>query len=152
MVDTSKEIGFTLIELIIVMVILGALAAVTAPVYFSKQGYLERGYFDKVLQAARYAQKYAVVSNCNVAFVTSDGGYTIQSLAAPPHNAHCSASSNPMVELPGISQQSTPPSGTTVTTATVIFSPKGAANQSIVISIGGEQMRIHQTTGYVERL
>jgi MSHA pilin protein MshC len=70
----DKQRGFTIVELIMVIVILGILAAVAAPRFFDRKVFDERFYFEEVLTAARYAQKLAVASGCSIkVFVDSDG-------------------------------------------------------------------------------
>jgi MSHA pilin protein MshC len=52
--------GFTLIELIMVMVIVGILAIVVAPRFFDNNSFQSRGFADQVQATLRYAQKEAV--------------------------------------------------------------------------------------------
>jgi MSHA pilin protein MshC len=52
--------GFTLIELIVTLIMIGILAAVAAPRFFGTHGFEERGFHDEVLFALRFAQKAAV--------------------------------------------------------------------------------------------
>jgi MSHA pilin protein MshC len=62
----NKNTGFTLVELIVVIVILGILSAVAAPKFFDQQSYRERAFKDELVSALRYAQKRAVASGCAV--------------------------------------------------------------------------------------
>ncbi len=52
--------GFTLIELIMVIVILGVLAVFAAPRIFNSNDFYARGFHDETLSILRYAQKAAV--------------------------------------------------------------------------------------------
>lgn len=146
----AKQGGFTLTELILVIVFLGVLSAVVLPKWFNRESFVERGYFDEVLQATRYAQKMAVVSNCNVAFNLDGSGASIQIQSTSGHG-HCV---DAQVFLPGRSSDISSPSGVSSPSATVIFQPFGDTQSSVNtdIHIGNYRMRIYAETGFVERL
>ena len=67
----------TLIEVTLVLVILGILAAVAVPRFFSRSGFHERFFFQDSLAALRYAQKLAVASGCEVQVTIAAGTYTL---------------------------------------------------------------------------
>lgn len=54
------QAGFSLLELITVMVIAGVLAAYMGPRLMDKQAFDERGFFDETQTILRYAQKTAI--------------------------------------------------------------------------------------------
>lgn len=56
----DRQRGFTLVELIMVMVIVGVLAAVVAPKFFDNSVFQSRGFSDQVQATLRYAQKTAI--------------------------------------------------------------------------------------------
>ena len=60
------QAGFTLIELIMTMVIVGILAAVVAPRFFDNNVFQERGAADQVKAALRYGQKVAIAQRSTV--------------------------------------------------------------------------------------
>lgn len=61
-----EQRGFTIVELIMVIVILGIISAVAAPRFFDRKVFDERFYFEEVLSTVRYGQKLAVASGCRI--------------------------------------------------------------------------------------
>lgn len=76
--------GFTLVELIMAMVIIGIVAAVVAPRFFDNNVFQSRGFADQVQASLRYAQKVAVAQRRFVcaAFTNSSITLTIGATAA----------------------------------------------------------------------
>jgi MSHA pilin protein MshC len=68
--------GFTLVELVAVLVILGIVAAVVAPRFVDTAVFSERGYADEIATSLRYARRIAVASGCNVRFTVNAAGYS----------------------------------------------------------------------------
>jgi MSHA pilin protein MshC len=58
--------GFTMIELIMVMVLVGILAIAIIPRFANKSAFDERGFFDQTLGMVRYGQKVAIAQRRNV--------------------------------------------------------------------------------------
>ena len=61
-----KGRGFTLMELIVVMLLTAILAAFALPRFFGAGAFANRGFSDQALAALRYAQKDAVAMRRNV--------------------------------------------------------------------------------------
>jgi MSHA pilin protein MshC len=61
--DVRSERGFTLAELIAVLVVVGILAAVAAPRFFERNTFDSRGFYDQVISTLRYAQKAAIAEH-----------------------------------------------------------------------------------------
>lgn len=72
------ETGFTLVELVIVLIVAGVLATVGMSRFFGVQDFQERGFYDETLAAVRYAQKLAVASGCDVEVNIGPGGFALQ--------------------------------------------------------------------------
>lgn len=58
--------GFSLVELIMVMLITGVLAVAAISRFFDRQIFESRGFYDETLAALRYAQKTAIAQRRNV--------------------------------------------------------------------------------------
>jgi len=65
----NRLAGFTLVELIVTMVIVGVLAAVVMPRFMGREGFESRGFFDQAQSVVRYAQKTAIAQHRNALFV-----------------------------------------------------------------------------------
>lgn len=75
---TRDAAGFTLVELLVVLVILGVLAGIGLPRFFRPETYTVRSYYDQAMAMATYAQKLAVAQH-----------NTIYLLLAADHVALC---------------------------------------------------------------
>lgn len=70
-----KQRGFTIVELIMVIIILGIISAVALPRFFDRKVFDERFYFEEALSAVRYAQKLAIASGCSIEMQLDQDGY-----------------------------------------------------------------------------
>lgn len=149
--------GFTLTELVIVLVMIGVIAAVTAgPRFFDRGGFEERGFYDEVLSAARYAQKYAITSGCEVQFSIASGSYSLKRRATT-----CTTggfTSNVMNPSSNTAFSGTAPSGVSpfsMTNDPVVFDAQGrvtdfATVSSRTVTVGSRTFTIVGASGFVQ--
>lgn len=149
--------GFTLVELVVVLVIIGALAVVTAPVYFTRQTFEARGFFEETLASVRYAQKLAVASGCTVRVEITATGYSLWRAAGGPPGCNAGPFTTAVADptgQPAFTRSA--PSGVTLGALDFTFSPLGVktptVDSNVVVNPGGLQFRIWGMTGFVQRL
>ncbi len=65
-VKAGRTLGFTLIEIVMVLVIVSVLSAATLPRFFSVSAYNQAVYYSEVLNSLRYARKLAVATGSHI--------------------------------------------------------------------------------------
>lgn len=83
MEPTRRSRGFSLVEAILTLSLIGILSALAAPRFLSGPNFREKIYFDEVVSSLRYAKQLAVASGCSVQVDFSGGaGLTLRQRAA----------------------------------------------------------------------
>jgi MSHA pilin protein MshC len=145
----GKNAGFTLIELIMVMIIVGILAVAVMPKFTDQSVFQSRGFHDETLALLRYAQKSAIAQRRTVCVTLSATGISMV-MATTAGTSNC-ATSTPLT-LPAAPRNGTGLS-TSPTTANFNFLGSGATNLSgnLIISNTGSSttITVEATTGYV---
>lgn len=155
-VSSRRVCGFTLIELVVSLVIIGALAAISAPIFFTQQTFAERGFMNETRAAMRYAQKLAVASGCSVQVQFTGNGF---SLARSGNLANCNdgAYTQPVTDPSNLGSQfsRTAPASVTIAAipSTFVFEPLGGVSGGGGVAVnlsGGLSFGIVGATGYVQ--
>ena len=144
-VDDNQR-GFTLVELIMVMVIVGILAVFVAPRFFDADVFKSRGFADQVQATLRYAQKEAIAQHRNVcaAYTTSPDRLAL--------TITVTTSCDTALNLPaGSVNYVDAPSGVTfsMTPISVNFDALGRPSAAASVTVGTTTITIEAETGYV---
>jgi len=140
----KRSSGFTLIEMIVILVLLGIVSAVALPRFFNVDGYRTRAAYDEVAGAVRYAQKLAVASGCDVQVQIVNDGYALQQ-----HQTSCSSggfvniSDHPMTNNTFSNINLSP-------TTSFIFDSMGRSSSALTVNVGSESFAVIAETGYVD--
>lgn len=146
-VRVNRTGGFTLVELITVMVIIGILAVAALPRFFERNTFDSRGYYDQVISTLRFAQKTAIAQRRFVCVAFAANSITLTTGAT-------TACGTDLTSPAGAS-----PYTVTAPTADVTLSGGAAFNfdalgrasaaQSITVSGYGTAITVEAETGYV---
>ena len=149
----SRANGFTLIELIMVIVVLGALSLFIAPRFTSKTNFDTLSFFQELKTAIRFAHKLSIASGCEVQVSLTANSYSLfypNTASNPPDAFGTNPVSHP-VQSGAYSGSS--PSGVGIASfGNFFFTASGAPSSSgtITVNPGGRQMVVNPLTGFVQ--
>ncbi|MGE0556652.1 MAG: Tfp pilus assembly protein FimT/FimU [Burkholderiales bacterium] len=142
-----KSAGFTLVELVVIIALLGILAAVAVPRFFQASTFQSRGFYDKSAAVVRLAQKTAVAWRRDV-FVCVTANQVTAGTAGGCGTPLTYPGGSPAVE--------TAPAGVTLNPVSFSFDGLGRPSAAVTItftsSISGDPARsisVAAETGYV---
>jgi len=166
-----NQCGFTLVELIVVMIVIGILAVVVVPRFSLLSGFDEAGYRNKVMATLEYARKTAVAQRRYVCVTRNGNGLILTRDLRDPDPltfstvlaANCPNSGSNQLSLPSADAKYCPsgtsanqicaPNNTSFTAAPALlkFSPLGQpdAVATYTVSGGVPAITVEAETGYV---
>lgn len=146
----KQSAGFTLIELITVMVIVGILAVFAAPRMFDANAFKSRGFADQVLATLHYAQKIAIAQRRNVCVALTSSTISLTIANSSGAGVACGSS----LALPAGGNSITSPTASITLTYTLpgtfTFDALGKTPAAQTITVYGETpIIVEAETGYV---
>jgi MSHA pilin protein MshC len=117
--------GFTLVELVTVIVVLGITMAVVGPRFVTTTTFQARGYANELAGALRYAQRIAFASSCNVRFTVTSTTYVAAQRASPSQCATHGAWNREVLLPDGNELTGTAPADVSVSAAVLEFDGSG---------------------------
>jgi|SRR5450830_198751 len=140
-----RSAGFTLIELISVMIIIGILSIAVLPRFTDQSAFESRGFHDETLSLLRYAQKTAIAQRRTVCVALNATGVAMTIDTSTPANGTCDSSPT----LPNAPRGG---KGLAGSVAAFQFTPLGSTDQTANITItiaGSTGITVEAATGYV---
>lgn len=152
--EFERNGGYTVVELVLVIVIIAILGAVAGPRFFDNAAFDERAYLDELASSLRYAQKIAVASGCRVRADIAAGGYALSQQA--PQAGHCDPADSsfplPVQLSTGQTMAGTAPAGVVTAPAiTLTYDALGRTNLAAdqTLSVGPRTLSIQADSGLV---
>jgi MSHA pilin protein MshC len=161
MFRASNNRGFTIVELVVVIVILGIISAVAAPRFFDLQGYKEIAFKDELVSALRFAQKRAVASGEVVEVVVDPGERDFFLQYDDNNDTPVNHPAGDKYRFSEVHQDEEPPTSFILKDETIIFDALGRADSTLSpgdpqdppinnVGYSGSGITVWRETGCVE--
>ena len=159
----SRAPGFTLVELVSVIVVLGIISAFIAPRFFQRDAFEEMGFAAQAISAIHYAQKLALASGCDMRVAISASGLRVDRFGSADCRANPAAALIGMRRFGGGSLALSLPASVSVSNASFYFDKIGRPHAvagsfgtllttPLDIAVGSRSLRVEPETGYTHTL
>jgi len=154
-IANQRASGFTLVELIVVIIIVGVIGTIALPRFFDSNAFSERGFYEELAAALNSARAAAVATGCPVRFVLTGAGYSAsqQQVAAGRCDPSDATWPQPVTLADGSTLSGATPSGVSLSGATTItFDALGGTGlgSNHVVAVGPYSLAVNAASGYVE--
>jgi MSHA pilin protein MshC len=151
-----SQSGFTIVELITVIVIVGILAVAALPRFFDQNVFESRGFYDQVVATLRFAQKAAIAQHrfvC-VAFTSNSVRLTYDATAPSANYTLATCPGTPLTSPSGVTPYTITSTNASFTSVPADFSftalgRPGAVVPNINITGYATPITVEAETGYV---
>jgi len=156
LVKNYHNAGFSLVELLTVVLLLGILGIVALGRLTDQNQIAARGFFDDTVNAVRFAQKLALSTGCDVRVITTASSYQLRQSSTCIADDFSNPVTNPANR--GNNYQNVDiPAGFSLTAGNITFDARGrreGATSDFNLSDGSTtySFRVHASTGLVEVL
>lgn len=146
----AREGGFTLVELIVVMIVIGVMAALAIPRFVGSDAFESRGFTDQLVSTLQFARQQAVAQRRTVCLTVTAAAVTMtRSLVFG------GACATPVLDpSSGVAYNLPVPNSVVVTPAVITFNASGTPLAGAAITVTGDILRtitVEANTGYAHQ-
>lgn len=153
--SSRGQAGYTVVELVVVMVVMGIVAVNAMPAFFSASRFEELGFADASAGALRFARKVAVISGCDTRVAIGASGYQVLRRVT---DCATGAMTRGVARPGGGDWAEAAPTGVTVGTLDLYFDATGAPHDHVSsvpltapqsVAVGSRNITVEPVTGFV---